>query len=116
MLKAAITWLVAFSISVMVARGEAWRTAFQLTMAFPSYDDEAIYRQIKDRVFTKAWLFSALTGSTLVATAMLVSNEALMVVLIVTGVALVLTVCAMQGYRLFRIALTELGLAWPPSP
>src|SRR4051812_29265222 len=100
MLKAAIFWLIAFAFAAFLARAEAWRWAFQLTMPFPHYDDEQIYRQIRGRVFSRLWLFSALAGSTCVAAAMLVSNELIMLALVGAGVLLIVGVSGVQGYRL----------------
>src|SRR3954463_11548119 len=105
MLKAAIFWLIAFAFAAVLARAEAWRWAFQLTMPFPQYDDEQIYRQIRGRVFSRLWLFSALAGATCVAPAMLVSNELVMLALLGTGVLLIVGVSAMHAYRLFHVAL-----------
>lgn len=103
-----------FCLAVVAARGEAQRWAFQLTVPFPAYDDEAIYRQIRGRVFSKSWLASALAGSTLVAFAMLQSNEVFAVALMMTGIVVIVLVSSVQGYRLFHVAVNELDLPWPP--
>lgn len=115
MLKAALVWLVTFGMAAMLARGWASCMAFQLTMPFPSYDDEKIYGYIKSRVFSRIWLLSALASSTLIAGAMLVPNEVVMLLLTGAGVILLTAVPAVQGYRLFHVAVAELGLPWPPE-
>ncbi|MFM5893841.1 MAG: hypothetical protein ACKOQM_05330 [Novosphingobium sp.] len=115
MLKELFAWMITFLISLVAARGAAWRIAFQLTMPFPSYDDEAIYNQIKERVFTRMWLLCTIVGSSFVAIAMH-SDEFPAVVLILLGAILITTYNVVRGYKLFRIALTELALPWPPRP
>lgn len=114
MLKASITWLVMFGVSMILARGAAWQTAFQLTIPFPSYDENLIYGKIKDRVFSRAWLLIAIVSSSLVAAAMMV-DEVTMLVLSGAGVILIVSFTAVQGYRLFRTALKEMNLSWPPN-
>ncbi|MDB5707153.1 MAG: hypothetical protein JWN66_4269 [Sphingomonas bacterium] len=114
MLKAALAWLLMFAISAMLARGAAWRTAFQLTMPFPAYDDEAIYKRMKGRVFTGTWLLCAVISATLVAGAMLV-DEMPMLIMSLSGIILITVVTALRGYQLFRLALLEMKLPWPPG-
>jgi hypothetical protein len=113
MLKAAIAWIVTFGLSALLARGAAWQVAFQMTIGFPSYDDEAIYSRVKARVFTRAWMICAIVGSTATAGAML-ADEPLALALIVFGAILIVTQVSFQGYKLFLSALSEMGLPWPP--
>jgi hypothetical protein len=114
MMKAAVAWIVIFAISAVLARGGISQTALQLTMPFPAYDDNAIYNQVKARAFSRAWLFSTLLGASLVAAAMLVDDFVVMLLLSFAGISLIAIVTAVQSYRLFRVALLELQLPWPP--
>lgn len=113
MVKALLVWLVTFAVSAALARGAAWQWAFQMTIPFPSYDNEAIYLRIKDRVFTRGWLLAAVISSSLVGGAMLVDDVS-MLLMCVSGSILIVAVTASRGYKLFRLALDELMLPWPP--
>lgn len=113
MIKAFITWFVVFVMGVILARGAARQVALQMTIPFPSYDDVAIYRQIKARVFSRTWLACNIASSSLIAIAMM-SNETWMLALVFVGVSTITAVTAVQGYQLFRVALREMDLPWPP--
>ena len=113
MLKPLLVWIVTFGLSAMLARGAARCVAFQVTMPFPSYDDEAIYDRIKRRVFTRTWLLCTIVSSTLVAGSML-SDDTTMILLSGSGIILITTYTAARGYKLFRLALSEMNLPWPP--
>jgi uncharacterized membrane protein len=114
MLKAVLTWIFHFGISALLARGSASQWALQLTIPFRQYDNDTIYNQIKNRVFTMSWLICAIISSTFISSAMLV-DEVPALLLIVCGTILTVTQTSIQGYKLFRVALLEMGLPWPPD-
>lgn len=113
MILAALAWISAFGLSGLFAAGAARQTALIITIPFPSYDDIAIYNQIKRRVFGRMWLICAIVGSTFVAVAML-ADEVTMLLLIASGVILIVVQTSVQGYQLFHVALSEMSLPWPP--
>ena len=114
MLKAVLIWIIVFGVSALLARGSAIQWALQLTIPFRQYDSDTIYDRIKNRVFTKMWLICAIFSSTLISSAMLL-DEVPALLLIVCGTILIVTQTSVQGYKLFRVALLEMGLPWPPD-
>lgn len=87
-----------------------------LTLPFPAYDETLIYQQINGRVLNWAWALSALGGPSLIGAAMLITEEYLVLVLIGSGVVLMVATWSLRAHRLFRVALHELLLPWPPTP
>lgn len=114
MLKAVLIFVVTLCLAVPFARGTTWQWAFLLIIPVPSYDADRIYRQIKGRVLDRSWALSALVGATMIASAMLVTTEYVALLLIGVGVILMITFWSVRAYRLFRRALSELCLPWPP--
>ena len=114
MIKALIIWVVAFAVGMVAARGLAWQIAFQMTVPFQAYDVEAIYERVKGRVFSRTWLVANIAGCSLIALAMLLKEEWALI-LIPVGVLTIVIVGAIQGFKLFKVALREMGCPWPPE-
>jgi len=105
------------AISALSARGAARSRTYFATLPWPDlYDDEAIYRRMKKRVFTRSWWVATLAGAIMFFAAWVWRNEVAAACLIIGAVILMSTVTAVVAFRLFREAVAELGLSYPPAP
>ncbi|MEO7679352.1 MAG: hypothetical protein ABIS14_01485 [Sphingomonas sp.] len=115
MLKPAIAWIAAFLFSALLTRTSVSSWTNWLLIPFPNYDGEAINTRVKGRALDRLWLAVAIVCSSLIAAAMAVRNEMLMIALLFPGVLLMIGFSYVRGYRLFHAALVEMGLPWPPA-
>ena len=115
MIKAALAFVCFVAGSAWLIRAFAWNYPLFLTMPFPKqYDAETIYKHIKGRVFTKAWLATTLVGAAIFAGGWVSGSEVTFVYLSLAAVSLVGFVSGVIAYKLFYSAIDELGLTYPP--
>ena len=115
MITAALAFICFVASSAWLIRGFAWNLPWFLTMPFPKqYDTETIYKHIKGRVFTKAWLAATLVGSAMFAGGWVSGDEVAFIYLMLGALSLVAFVSGVITYRLFYRVIDELGLTYPP--
>ena len=113
MLLAIGLFLFGVTVSVGAAWIAPWQVAFYQFMTYSDLRAEMVTRQVSDRIFNRAWMVSTAIGSTLLAVVALVPKSVILVPLL-SGVIVIVGFAWVQGFRLFREAVAELGLEWPP--
>ena len=114
MLTAIIFFVGTFLLSWMMAGGSTWNFAAFQSGPFPEIDPDTVERQVKDRRFKRPWLEVTLIGSGLVTVAAFLQPPVMLIPMF-AGVMLVVAFGGVRGFLLFKKAVAELGIKWPPK-